>query len=129
MRTLEIEAMFLEKQTLPALSRLMQQVSRKELNIIRHSKTSVTKLLGRVTSIKKVAHLPCAFFDAALLLPIAQCSADVLALSIAAKSGGEDYWLPDPSPLTKIRPFLSVLYHFPSRLYPAVIKAILPSTC
>lgn len=53
-RTLEIEAMFLEKQTLPALTRLMQQVSRKELNTIRHSKTSVTKLLGRVTSIKKV---------------------------------------------------------------------------
>ena len=53
-RTLEIEAMFLEKQTLPALSRLMQQVSRAELNIIRHSKTSVTKLIARVTSIKKV---------------------------------------------------------------------------
>ena len=53
-RTLEIEAMFLEKQTLPALSRLMQQVSRTELNNIRHSKSSVTKLIARVTSIKKV---------------------------------------------------------------------------
>ncbi len=30
------------------------QVSRQELNIVRHSKTSVNKLLGGITSIKKV---------------------------------------------------------------------------
>jgi len=67
-RSYEAEVAALEARLLPCLRSLLHKLSRGELNVLRHCKSTLNKLLGRMRLCRKVRRPPAARFACAPLL-------------------------------------------------------------